>query len=83
MKESKLFPVDTYAEVAAMMNGSIAKQGETEDGTLVLCEFVAETSEVAAHYELRVPQKNGWTRVKGFYPDGTITETFEDFEKPQ
>lgn len=74
--------LETYQDVADMMRGSLAKQGVNEKGEIVLCEYKAQTPEVASHYELRTYQKNGWTRVNGFYPDGTTTETFEDYEKP-
>lgn len=74
--------LESYQDIADMMRGSIIKTGKNENDEIVLCEYKQQTPEVAAHYALRTYQKNGWTRVNGFYPDGTTTETFEDYEKP-
>ena len=81
MKEV-IVKLDCYQNIADMMRGSLAKSGRNENDEIVFCEYKAQTPEVAAHYELRTYQKNGWTRVNGFYPDGTTTETFEDYEEP-
>lgn len=72
----------SYQDVVDMMRGSLAKSGKNEHDEIVLCEYKAQTPEEDKHYELRTYQHNGWTRVNSFYPDGTPTETFEDYEKP-
>jgi hypothetical protein len=74
--------LDCYQDIADMMRGSLVKSGRNENDEIVFCEYKVQTPEEAAHYEIRTYQKNGRTRVNGFYPDGTTTETFEDYEQP-
>ena len=78
----KTFDINSYEDCAKMMNGSIVRTGENSDGEICLCECIPAKDDVPKHYELRTFQKNGWTKVHGYYPDGTVTETFEDYIRP-
>jgi len=62
----------TYNEIKKMVHGkALPLTAENSDGEFVIIEGNEDC------YILTTAQNNDWCRINEYYPDGTVTETYE------
>ena len=62
----------SYTELHKMLAGkNLPLSAENENGEYVIIEGNSNC------YRLTTAQHNNWCRINEYYPDGTVTETYE------
>jgi hypothetical protein len=62
----------TYSEIKKIVHGKVLPlTAENSDGEFVIIEGNESC------YILTTLQDNDWCRINEYYPDGTVTETYE------